>query len=273
MLSDLKVEKRVVVFGLLSLTLVRDTKAQNYLMRLCGRSCIGKDLHVGIGHRRCGWRADARAQGDVRRTNRGRSDPGRARRVRRPGHSGRRLHRSGNRLGRRHGRTSTREGREIEIARYPWAAIGRARRSGGPRALTKLVIDPQSERILGIGLVGVNAGDMISEGVLAIEMGCTVPRHHVDHSSTPHAERNRRRRGRSLPRTGDGNLSSAPREAGGVSTMASPNVIDLSMRHDASRAALSASGKSGRRRELQAQQSAGPILSREWLCRGGSSPD
>ncbi len=67
-----------------------------------------------------------------------------------------------------------REGREIEIARYPWAAIGRAQALGRTEGLTKLVIDPHSERILGIGLVGINAGDMISEGVLAIEMGCTV---------------------------------------------------------------------------------------------------
>ena len=45
---------------------------------------------------------------------------------------------------------------------------------GRTEGLTKLLIDPQSERILGIGIVGINAGDMISEGVLAIEMGCTV---------------------------------------------------------------------------------------------------
>jgi len=67
-----------------------------------------------------------------------------------------------------------REGREVEIARYPWAAIGRAVALGRTEGLTKLVIDPHSERILGIGIVGLNAGDMISEGVLAIEMGCTV---------------------------------------------------------------------------------------------------
>lgn len=67
-----------------------------------------------------------------------------------------------------------REGREVEIARYPWAAIGRAVALGRTEGLTKLVIDPQSERILGIGITGINAGDMISEGVLAIEMGCTV---------------------------------------------------------------------------------------------------
>jgi dihydrolipoamide dehydrogenase len=67
-----------------------------------------------------------------------------------------------------------REGRAVEIARYPWAAIGRAQALGRTEGLTKLVIDPHSERILGIGIAGINAGDMISEGVLAIEMGCTV---------------------------------------------------------------------------------------------------
>jgi dihydrolipoamide dehydrogenase len=67
-----------------------------------------------------------------------------------------------------------RDSRQVEVTRYPWAAIGRAVALGRTEGLTKLVIDPQSERILGVGIVGVNAGDMISEGVLAIEMGCTV---------------------------------------------------------------------------------------------------
>ncbi|MBI2827290.1 MAG: dihydrolipoyl dehydrogenase [Planctomycetia bacterium] len=67
-----------------------------------------------------------------------------------------------------------RDGREIEVARYPWAAIGKAQALGRTEGVTKLVIDPHSERILGIGICGVNAGDLISEGVLAIEMGCTV---------------------------------------------------------------------------------------------------
>ncbi len=44
---------------------------------------------------------------------------------------------------------------------------------GRTEGLTKLVIDPETERVLGIGIVGVDAGDLISEGVLAIEMGCT----------------------------------------------------------------------------------------------------
>ncbi|HEX5446390.1 MAG TPA: dihydrolipoyl dehydrogenase [Pirellulales bacterium] len=68
---------------------------------------------------------------------------------------------------------ANREQREVEIARYPWAASGRALSLGRTEGLTKLVIDPETERVLGIGIVGVDAGDLISEGVLAIEMGCT----------------------------------------------------------------------------------------------------
>lgn len=68
---------------------------------------------------------------------------------------------------------ANREQREVEIARYPWAASGRALSLGRTEGLTKLVIDPETDRVLGVGIVGVDAGDLISEGVLAIEMGCT----------------------------------------------------------------------------------------------------
>jgi dihydrolipoamide dehydrogenase len=76
------------------------------------------------------------------------------------------------------------EGREVEIARYPWAASGRAQALGRTEGMTKLVIDPETDRILGVGIVGVSAGDLISEGVLAIEMGCDV--HDLTHSIHPH---------------------------------------------------------------------------------------
>jgi len=66
------------------------------------------------------------------------------------------------------------ENRQVEVVRYPWAAIGRAQALGRTEGVTKLVVDPTTERILGIGITGINAGDLISEGVLAIEMGCTV---------------------------------------------------------------------------------------------------
>jgi dihydrolipoamide dehydrogenase len=59
----------------------------------------------------------------------------------------------------------------IEVAKYPWAASGRATTLDRPDGLTKLIIDPETERILGMGVVGVGAGELISEGTLAIEMG------------------------------------------------------------------------------------------------------
>jgi dihydrolipoamide dehydrogenase len=65
------------------------------------------------------------------------------------------------------------DGREIKIARFPWAASGRAVTVDRPEGMTKLIFDPKSERVLGVGIVGVSAGEMIAEGVLAIEMAAT----------------------------------------------------------------------------------------------------
>jgi dihydrolipoamide dehydrogenase len=62
------------------------------------------------------------------------------------------------------------ENREITVAKFPWAASGRAITLDRPEGLTKLIIDPKTERVLGVGIVGVGAGEMIAEGVLAIEM-------------------------------------------------------------------------------------------------------
>ncbi|HEX3869800.1 MAG TPA: dihydrolipoyl dehydrogenase [Pirellulales bacterium] len=76
------------------------------------------------------------------------------------------------------------EGREVEIARYPWAASGRAQALGRTEGLTKLVIDPESDRVLGVGIVGISAGDLIAEGVLAIEMGCDA--RDLAHTIHPH---------------------------------------------------------------------------------------
>jgi len=62
------------------------------------------------------------------------------------------------------------QGRKVEIAKFPWAAIGRAIAIDRPDGLTKLVIDPTTERILGVGIVGAGAGELIAEGVVAVEM-------------------------------------------------------------------------------------------------------
>jgi dihydrolipoamide dehydrogenase len=59
---------------------------------------------------------------------------------------------------------------EIKVAKFPWGASGRAVTIDRPEGMTKLIIDPQTERVLGVGIVGAGAGEMIAEGVLAIEM-------------------------------------------------------------------------------------------------------
>jgi dihydrolipoamide dehydrogenase len=63
------------------------------------------------------------------------------------------------------------EGRAIAVAKFPWAASGRAITLDRTDGLTKLILDPKTERLLGVGLVGPGAGELIAEGVLAIEMG------------------------------------------------------------------------------------------------------
>ncbi len=65
------------------------------------------------------------------------------------------------------------EGRDIEIAKFPWAAIGRAITIDRPDGVTKLVLDKKTGRILGVGIAGSGAGELIAEGTLAIEMGTT----------------------------------------------------------------------------------------------------
>ena len=62
------------------------------------------------------------------------------------------------------------ENRDIKVAKFPWAASGRAITLDRPEGMTKLLIDPQTERVLGVGIVGVGAGELIAEGVVAIEM-------------------------------------------------------------------------------------------------------
>ena len=62
------------------------------------------------------------------------------------------------------------QNRKIEVAKFPWAALGRAVAIDRPDGVTKLIIDPATERILGVGIVGVGAGELIAEGVVAVEM-------------------------------------------------------------------------------------------------------
>jgi dihydrolipoamide dehydrogenase len=62
------------------------------------------------------------------------------------------------------------EGREIKVAKFPWAASGRATTLDRTEGMTKLILDASSERVLGVGIVGAGAGELIAEGTLAIEM-------------------------------------------------------------------------------------------------------
>ena len=62
------------------------------------------------------------------------------------------------------------QNRQVEVARFPWAASGRATTLDRNDGLTKLVVDPESQRVLGVGIVGAGAGELIAEGVLAVEM-------------------------------------------------------------------------------------------------------
>jgi dihydrolipoamide dehydrogenase len=67
-----------------------------------------------------------------------------------------------------------RDGRKVEIVKFPWAASGRSLTLDRTDGLTKLVVEPGSERVLGVGIVGPGAGELIAEGTLAIEMGAVV---------------------------------------------------------------------------------------------------
>lgn len=66
------------------------------------------------------------------------------------------------------------QGREVTVVKFPWGASGRALTLDRTDGLTKLIIDPATERLLGVSIVGPHAGDLIAEGVLAIEMGAVV---------------------------------------------------------------------------------------------------
>jgi len=62
------------------------------------------------------------------------------------------------------------KGIKVKVTRFPWAASGRAMTMDRNDGLTKLIIEPETERILGVGIVGPGAGELIAEGTLAIEM-------------------------------------------------------------------------------------------------------
>jgi dihydrolipoamide dehydrogenase len=65
------------------------------------------------------------------------------------------------------------QGRRIRVARFPWSASGRAMSIDKPSGMTKLILDEKTERVLGVAIVGSGAGELISEGVVAMELGAT----------------------------------------------------------------------------------------------------
>jgi dihydrolipoamide dehydrogenase len=65
------------------------------------------------------------------------------------------------------------QGIDVSVHRFPWAASGRAQSLARTEGITKMIVEPVKQRILGIGIVGPGAGEMIAEAVLAIEMGAT----------------------------------------------------------------------------------------------------
>jgi dihydrolipoamide dehydrogenase len=65
------------------------------------------------------------------------------------------------------------QNREVKRVRFPWLGSGRAMTLGRTEGLTKLLVDPETDRVLGVGIVGVEAGEMIAEAMLAIEMAAS----------------------------------------------------------------------------------------------------
>jgi dihydrolipoamide dehydrogenase len=65
------------------------------------------------------------------------------------------------------------QGIELKVGKFRWASSGRAATLGRSDGVTKLLVDKQSDRILGVGLAGPGAGELIAEGVVAVEMGAT----------------------------------------------------------------------------------------------------
>lgn len=66
------------------------------------------------------------------------------------------------------------QNKDIVVEKFPWAASGRATTLDRNDGLTKIIMDPKTERVLGVGIVGPGAGELIAEGTLAVEMGATI---------------------------------------------------------------------------------------------------
>ncbi|MCA9064728.1 MAG: NAD(P)/FAD-dependent oxidoreductase, partial [Planctomycetaceae bacterium] len=65
------------------------------------------------------------------------------------------------------------KGIDVSVFRFPWAASGRAQTLARTEGITKIIVEPTRQRVLGVGIVGPGAGEMIAEAVIAVEMGAT----------------------------------------------------------------------------------------------------
>ena len=74
--------------------------------------------------------------------------------------------------------------RKVQVAKFPWGASGRAHALGRPDGVTKLILDPDTEEVLGMGIAGVGAGELVGEGVLAVDNGLKAK--DLAHSIHPH---------------------------------------------------------------------------------------
>lgn len=68
---------------------------------------------------------------------------------------------------------AAKQGKKVEVLKFPWSWSGRAMTLGRTEGVTKLIVDPETERVLGVGIVGVEAGEMLGEAMVAIEMGAS----------------------------------------------------------------------------------------------------
>ena len=76
------------------------------------------------------------------------------------------------------------QSRNVRVVKFPWGASGRAQTLGRPDGVTKLILDPDTEQVLGMGITGVGAGELIGEGVLAVDNGLKAK--DLAHSIHPH---------------------------------------------------------------------------------------
>ena len=87
------------------------------------------------------------------------------------------------------------QNREVKVVRFPWQGSGRAMTLGRTDGLTKLIVDPETEQLLGVGIVGVEAGEMIAEADAGDRDGGVGQGHRHDHARPPDVGRDGRRSG------------------------------------------------------------------------------